>query len=87
MKPRETQLRITPEQIASSPTIACDCGSKLFEEGMIFKKLSPIISPTGREEVFPIQVVLCKGCGKIPSIFDIDGVIPKELLATKKLIN
>jgi hypothetical protein len=83
MKQEEPKMRITPDQIANSQTIECACGNKLFEEGMIFKKLSPIISPTGREEIFPIQVIVCKKCGKIPDVFDLEGVVPKELLTSK----
>ena len=79
------RMRITPEQIADSKTIECRCGNKLFEEGFIFKRLSAIISPSGREEVFPIQVVICKKCGKIPEEFDHDGVVPEELVSKKEV--
>jgi hypothetical protein len=82
----QPQLRISPEQISNSPTVECECGSKMFEEGMLFKKLSPLISPTGREEVFPIQIIVCKKCGKVPAIFDREGIVPDDL-KTSKTIN
>lgn len=27
------------------------------------------MSPTGREEIIPVEVVICKKCGKIPKFF------------------
>ena len=73
------QLRISPKQIADSLTVTCPCGNKLFEEGIVFKKLSPLISPSGKEEYFPIQVIVCKKCGKVPDIFDTENIVPEEL--------
>jgi len=83
----QPQFRISPEHIINSPTVECECGGKLFEEGIMFKKLSPLISPTGREEFFPMQLILCKKCGKVPQAFDKEGIIPDELKTSKlKLI-
>jgi hypothetical protein len=55
----------------------------LFETGTIFKKLSQFISPTGNEEVFPIEVVLCTKCGKVPSEFNLNKILPDEIIAQK----
>jgi hypothetical protein len=72
---------ITPEMIRNSQTISCDCGGKIFEEKIIFKKLSAILSPSGKEEVIPMPVIVCMDCGLVPSAFDPQGIIPKELRA------
>jgi len=77
-----TQLRITPDMIKSSKIIKCDCGGMLFKEGFIFKRLSPLISPTGKEEMFPINVIICESCGKVPTDFNPNNIVPDQLLAT-----
>jgi len=52
--------------IGDMPWVSCDCGSNIFEKKMMFKKCSAILSPTGREEFIPIEVIVCTKCNKIP---------------------
>jgi hypothetical protein len=77
--------RITPDIIRNSPTIECEeCGGKLFTEKLMFKKISALISPTGKEEVVPMPLLVCEKCGKVPAVFDTNNVVPEELKALKK---
>ena len=58
------------------------CGnSYLFESALMFKRISPILSPTSKEEFVPVEVMLCKNCGKIPTFFakKVPG-LPTELI-------
>jgi len=55
--------------IYNSPTVVCDCGSKVFHEAVVLKKVSSLLSGTGREELVPIPVYVCDKCGKIPTEF------------------
>jgi hypothetical protein len=75
----------TPEIKASvvkeAPFITCDCGGKMFTEAVMFKKISMFVSPTGKEEILPISVILCKKCGLVPSAFNTDRMIPEEYIA------
>jgi hypothetical protein len=65
----------------------CDCGSHLYESVMMFKKLSMLESPSGREEKIPVDMVICKSCGKIPShVAEKVGGVPEELVAVKPII-
>jgi len=73
--------RITANQIRDAKEILCDCGHGIFTEKMMFKRISPIISPTGKEEVFPMPLVICEKCGKVPTFFNQDGLIPKKYIA------
>ena len=73
---------ITSDMIKNSQTIKCECGGILFTEKLTFKKLSAILSPTGKEEVIPMPVIICDDCGKVPSAFDPQLLVPKELKAT-----
>ena len=60
---------INMSAIIDSPNIVCECGSKTFIGGAVLKKVSQIMSPTGREEVVPIPVYVCSECGKVPSYY------------------
>ena len=75
------ELKITPDIIKQCKTLTCDCGGMLFREGMIFKRLSQFISPSGKDEIFPITVIICEKCGKVPSEFNLNGILPEEILA------
>jgi len=35
----------------------------------MLKKISAIVSPTGKEEMVPIQLFSCGSCGAVPKIF------------------
>ena len=86
MKNNSEYLRgpqITPEIIRDSKNVQCDCGGFLFTEKMMFKKISAIISPTGKEEVVPMSVIVCDKCGKVPEIFDSQNILPKEIKSNK----
>jgi len=39
--------------------------NKIFIQGYIIKKISAILSPTGKEVVAPIQVFNCGSCGEL----------------------
>ena len=57
-------------------TMKCeDCGNSVFIPAFFLKRLSPLISPTGKEALIPIQVYSCGNCGKVPEKLkqEIDG--------------
>jgi hypothetical protein len=50
---------------------------------MLFKRISPLMSPSGKEELVPAELVTCKECGKVPRFFfDMAKGIPEELKST-----
>ena len=64
MPPREDGLQI---DISKADTITCDdCGNASFIQAFFLKKISALMSPTGKEAVVPMQVFSCGNCGKIP---------------------
>ena len=79
--PKGPQIKLTPEMINSFSTLTCDCGGQLFHPGIIFKKISPLISPTGKEELYPIEVLVCDSCGKVPNETNTMQIIPQSVLA------
>ena len=55
------------KMLFDAPNIVCPkCGAKIFKEVYVLKKISPIISPTGKEETVPIPFYACAQCGTIP---------------------
>lgn len=60
-------MDIDAKHIFTAPNVVCpNCGNKIFVEAAILKKLSPILSPTGKEELYPIPVFVCSKCGTVP---------------------
>jgi hypothetical protein len=55
----------------------------MWETSMLFKRISPLLSPSGKEELVPAELVTCKQCGKVPKFFfDMAKGIPDELKST-----
>ena len=52
---------------SKTDTITCEnCGNASFIQAFFLKKVSALVSPTGKEAVIPIQVFSCGNCGTIP---------------------
>jgi hypothetical protein len=85
MQPNLQPPALTLSILRDSKTFACDCGGKFFEEGMFFKKISPIVSPSGKEEMYPMGVIICKKCGKVPTALNKENLVPQELLASSNI--
>lgn len=75
------QMKVTPEMIKNSKTVTCECGGMLFQEKIFFKILSPLISPSGKEELVPMPVFVCANCGGVPSFFDSQNILPEQVKA------
>tara|TARA_B100000287_G_C20430872_1_gene701453 strand:- start:411 stop:650 length:240 start_codon:yes stop_codon:yes gene_type:complete len=62
--------------LSEAETMKCDeCGNYTFIQSFFLKRLSPIVSPTGKEAIIPIQAFACGNCGKVPDKMksEIDG--------------
>jgi len=77
--------KISLDQVKMSESVKCDCGGVMFSEKMMFKRISSILSPTGKEELYPMNVIVCESCGKVPTEFNPYDLVPKEYLAKKKI--
>ena len=83
MNENEPRIPLSVEMIKQSKNLTCDCGGILFREGVIIKKISQFISPTGKEERFPLEVLICENCGKVPSELNVQKLLPEEVIAKK----
>jgi len=62
-----TNINIKPEDLDD---IVCEqCSSKYFRQVQAFKRLSALISPTGKEQIVPVPVYRCDECGFINESF------------------
>tara|TARA_R100000388_G_scaffold83728_1_gene62672 strand:+ start:1062 stop:1424 length:363 start_codon:yes stop_codon:yes gene_type:complete len=56
--------------VDKAQTVKCDsCGHHIFEKGIVLKRFSAIISPTGDEVVVPVDVFSCIKCGNVNDEF------------------
>ena len=65
-----SQVSINASHLAQADNVTCDsCGNHTFTDVMMMKRISPIISPTGKEAVVPIQTFACNACGFVNKEF------------------
>ena len=70
--PKTPQVQISADDLED---IICEnCDGKIFREVVMVKRLSALISPTGKEQVIPVPILRCDDCGHINEQF-----LPKEL--------
>ena len=70
MKPRKplpkAQVKV---DLSDAETMTCQkCDNKIFLQGYVVKRISAIVSPTGKEVIAPIQVFNCGSCGELLDI-------------------
>jgi len=58
----------------TTPLVCERCKGESFIEALMFRKVSPILTKTGKAALLPIQTMACLNCGLVPSEF-----IPSEL--------
>jgi len=78
-------LRLSMDQVKTAKPVLCDCGGAMFSEKMMFRRISAIISPSGSEELYPMQVIVCDSCGKVPTEFNPYDLVPEEFLAEEPI--
>ena len=62
--------------LSDADTMKCQsCENPVFIQGYIIKKISAIVSPTGKEVIAPIQVFNCGNCGEMLPLQDLDELI------------
>ena len=65
--PKKKQLK--PEDLND---IVCEqCDGKYFRQVSAFKRVSAIMSPTGKEQIAPVQSFRCDDCDHINKEFQI----------------
>ena len=61
---------INESHLAQAESVTCDsCSNLTFVGVMMMKRISPIISPTGKEAIVQIQTFACNACGFVNKQF------------------
>jgi uncharacterized Zn finger protein len=56
--------------LSQAQDIVCEnCGNYTFEEVLLMKRLSALVSPNGKEALVPIPTFACNACGYINKQF------------------
>ena len=70
MDEQPSQVSINASHLAQADSVTCEhCANQTFVGVMMMKRISPIISPTGKEAVVPIQTFACNACGFVNKQF------------------
>jgi len=64
-------IKCDNKQVDLEKGIELTCGGEMFNQGYELRKLSALISPTGKTQVMPVPVFYCLNCGKE---IDIQGI-------------
>jgi hypothetical protein len=71
--------------LTKMPWVKCSEGNQIFERVTMMKRISSLV--TGGEEIHvPVEVMICKQCGKVPS-FECSRIpgIPSEMISPCKM--
>ena len=62
--------------LSDAETMTCQkCGNSIFIQGYVIKRISAIVSPTGKEMIAPVQVFNCGKCGEMLPLADVNELI------------
>ena len=69
-KPDPRQMQAQMPDLSQATDITCEnCGNFTFEEVMMMKKVSALVSPNGKEGIVPIPTFACVACGWVNKMF------------------
>lgn len=63
----QTKLNVDLSQATDLECI--ECKNNTFVPAFVLKKLSALLSPTGKETMVPVQIFECSKCHAIPAEF------------------
>jgi len=69
------QVQQPQVDITQTSGVTCDdCGGVYFDQSLILRKVSGLISGTGKPSYIPIPIFACKKCGTVNEEF-----LPREI--------
>lgn len=67
--------------LQDTEAIKCEkCGGEVFEEAMMLRKVSALLTGNGKPGIVPVPVFICSKCGHVNGEF-----LPAELQSSGKL--
>ena len=74
--PKNIDLKLTQS------TSCVECNNETFQEAIIFRKVSAIVTGTGKDGYLPVQTFACIKCGHVNEAFLPEELRKKSLLIT-----
>ena len=62
-------MNINPSDLENIICESSSCENETFTPTFVIKKISALVSPTGKETLAPIQIFKCDVCGHINELF------------------
>jgi hypothetical protein len=78
IQPKAGQVKPNIDITQTKAEICENCNGEAFRDALLLRKVSALLTDTGKEGYLPIQVFACVKCGHVNSNF-----IPAELRALK----
>ncbi|MEG1010065.1 MAG: hypothetical protein RSE41_05360 [Clostridia bacterium] len=73
--------------IIDMENIVCEkCKHHVFIPKTVFKKISSILSSSGRDESMPLEYLVCEKCGELAPMFSQDEIF-KQMIENKQKNN
>ena len=61
--------------LSDTEAVKCEkCGGEVFEQGLILRRVSALLTGNGKPGIVPVPVFLCSKCGHVNAEF-----LPEEL--------
>ena len=61
--------------LKDTEAVKCElCGGEVFDQGVMLRRVSPILTGNGKPGIVPVPVFICSKCGHVNKEF-----IPQEL--------
>jgi hypothetical protein len=65
----QPQAKVKLDLSQTTDLTCSNCNSRFFHMAYMFKKVSALISPSGKESLIPIETFACLECGNINKEF------------------
>lgn len=67
--PRQQMQAKAPDLSLATDIVCENCGNYTFQEVMLLKKFSALVSPSGKDSIMPIPTMACNACGFVNAMF------------------
>ena len=81
IQPKPGQVKPNIDISQTKAEVCENCNGEAFRDALLLRKVSPLLTETGKEGYLPIQVFACVKCGHVNSHF-----IPSELRVAQSSI-
>lgn len=82
IQPKVGQVKPNLDITQTTPEVCDNCNGQAFRDALLLRKVSALLTETGKEGYLPIQVFACVKCGHVNSHFIPEEIRPKPSIVT-----